>query len=359
MNQKRLSLEFKVGLFVLVAIIAVVAFIFSTGRFISARGYELKVSFNYVSGLEIGSPVRVSGLRVGEVSRMDISREVQPKIIVTLKLKPDIRLGRHSQISIRSLGIIGEKYVEISPTVERDEIRPGESIVGVDPLELERFVNVGSDIIRNTDKVLSDIEKIVGDPEVQKNIRSIVANANTTLAKSSEFMDRMNTLSVSLGKTNQAIQELVVENKDRIGVTLDAISGLAVNSKHLVGKVEARIDQFGKTEEEFRDLAADGRKFLGRLQNEGLIAQMLKEEKLFDELNKEMVSLQGATKDIQKGAAQMTVFLDDAGAIAHSVREGQGTVGKLIMNDDLYRELNDFIKDIKQNPWKLFIIRHK
>jgi phospholipid/cholesterol/gamma-HCH transport system substrate-binding protein len=359
MNQKRVSLEFKVGLFVLVAILAIILFIFAQGRFVTARGYEIKVTFNYVSGLEVGSPVRVSGLRVGEVSRMELSRDVKPRVIVTLRMRPDVRLGVKSQISIRSLGIIGDKYVEISPTIEAREIAPGQTVAGVDPLELERFVNVGSDIIRNTDKVMSEIAKLVGDPEIHQNIRGILANGNTTLQKTAEFVDRMGILSVELAKTNRAVQDIILTNKDRVGTTLEAISGLAVEGKTLMGKVGQRVDEFGKTETEYRELATDGRKFLTRLQTEGLIAQMLRDEKMFTELSRELVELQSATRDMQKGAARMATFMEDADAIAHNVRQGEGTVGKLLMNDDLYETLNDFIKDIKQNPWKLFIIRHK
>ena len=67
MDKKRLSLEFKVGLFAIIALLLLFVFIFTQTKKGQWRGYEIGVTFDYIGGLDIGAPVRLSGVRVGEV----------------------------------------------------------------------------------------------------------------------------------------------------------------------------------------------------------------------------------------------------------------------------------------------------
>ena len=68
---KRMALELRVGFFVMLAILLILIFAIVKGQFSFRRGgYEVKAAFKYVAGVDRGSPVQVSGVRVGEVKKV-------------------------------------------------------------------------------------------------------------------------------------------------------------------------------------------------------------------------------------------------------------------------------------------------
>jgi len=353
--KKKLNLEFRVGLFVITAIVILLVFIFSQEKITQRKGYDIRVEFNYVGGLEEGCPVRVSGVRVGEVKKIEIQYSVGPKVLVTLKLKPTVQLGYHSRITIRSLGIIGEKYVEISPSSNKKLIQPGEIIDGIDPLPLERFMNLGEDILRSLNEVLVDVKKVVGDDDLQKNIKGILKQSNTAIAKASLVFDRISQLSESLHGTNKEIREILVTNKPKVESALKEIESFASEGKRVVGMLGDKFEEFGEVGEDFKKTSAEIRNFFITLESKGLIAKLLQEEELFDEIKKEIYFLQEATVEIKETAEKFNIVCSSADKLISSVKDGKGSVGKFISSDELYNEVLDFIKDIKTHPWKLFI----
>jgi len=321
--EKKFTTEFKVGVFVLLGILALFVLIFRLQENAHIKGFELKVEFDYVAGLEIGSPVRVSGVRVGEVKDIEILYGKEPKVLVTLRLKPDIKLGKHTRVTIQTLGIIGERYIEISPSYEKDLLCSGEVIKGIEPFPAEKFVSVGEDVLRNLNKVLIDIQSIVGKKDIQKNVNEIIANLNTATSNLGTFLEKINKISSTLSAledTNKVIKETIISTKPKLDSTLIEI----------------------KT-------------FFENLQNKGLISKILKEEKLFDDIKKELIQIQETTDEIKKSAEKFNSISSNLDSIISDVKKGKGSVGKFLTSDELYNEVVGFVKDIRANPWKLFI----
>lgn len=371
--KKKINLEFRVGLFVITAIVVLLVFIFSQEKIANRKGYDVRVEFNYVGGLETGCPVRVSGVRVGEVKKIEIQYAVVPKVLVTLNLRQDVQLGYHSRITIRSLGIIGEKYVEISPSSNKKLIQPGEIIDGIDPLPIEKFVSLGEDILRSLDEVLGDVKKVVGDEDLQKNIKGILEQSNTAIAKASIVFDRIGQLSESLQGTNKEIRKILVANgpkiekaldeiaeltassKPRVESALKEIEGFASEGKRVVAMLGDKFEEFGEVGEDFKKTSAEIREFFENLENKGFIAKMLQDEELFDEIKKEVYFLQEATVEIKETMEKFNIVCSSADELISSVKDEKGSVGKFICSDELYNEVLDFVKDIKAHPWKLLI----
>ena len=84
---KRLTLELRVGFFAILAILLILIFAVFKGQFSFRKsGYEVKAVFKYVAGVDRGSPVQVSGVRVGEVKKVIIDYSETPRVFVTLYL---------------------------------------------------------------------------------------------------------------------------------------------------------------------------------------------------------------------------------------------------------------------------------
>ncbi len=355
MDKKRLSLEFKVGLFTIIALLLLFVFIFTQTKKGQWRGYEIGVTFDYIGGLDIGAPVRLSGVRVGEVRSIEILSEPMPKVLIKLRLKRDVKIGKNSRITIRTLGIIGEKYVEILPSSEKEYISKGEIVEGVNPLSLEKFVTIGQDAIFNLNSILTDIKKLTSDVKVQKNIREILKETSIASKQMNTVLRQLKTLSVSINKTNKEIRKVIKENSPKIAKVLDNTNTLVLTSKSEIEKTMGEIRKFAETGKDVKKAIAKLENttdkintFFEKLQSEGLIAQIMQDKDFLAQLKTEVEYLQNIT-------LKLSETTDNVNSILSYINEGKGSIGKFVKSDQLYNEVLDFVKDIKAHPWKLFI----
>lgn len=137
----RHSAEIVVGAFVLVGVAALAHLSVGLARreVVRGQGYEVKAIFSDVGGLRTGAAVTVAGVEVGKVSRIQL-KDYQGE--VTLSLNAGLRLRADSIASIRTRGLIGEKFIAISPGGDDAIIGDGGAIVETEPaVDLEQLVS--------------------------------------------------------------------------------------------------------------------------------------------------------------------------------------------------------------------------
>jgi phospholipid/cholesterol/gamma-HCH transport system substrate-binding protein len=141
--QKELSLELKVGAFVLAAVVCLTFVILSISSFsFFEKGQKMRVIFGYANGLKKAAPVRLAGVQAGVVKSIDVFTDPQTG---TMKVKVDISIDRginvpmDSLVSINQLGLLGEKYVEITPGQSTQAAVEGATLAGIDPVPVEKI----------------------------------------------------------------------------------------------------------------------------------------------------------------------------------------------------------------------------
>ncbi|MCM8820467.1 MAG: MlaD family protein [Candidatus Omnitrophica bacterium] len=360
MKRDKLSLELRVGIFVIITILLAAVFIVTQATTGKYRGYEIGIVFDYVGGLESGSPVRVSGVRAGEVKKIEILYEAQPKVLARVKIRPDIKISTGSRITIQTLGLIGEKYIEITPSPEKKYIQPGEIVEGENPLSMEKLVEAGQNMVIGLNRILTDIDTITGDKDFRKNVKSVFAEASSVVKK-------METLTANLTDTTDKINEIVSDNATKIGKIVDNANEFMVSSREAVDEFKKFTSKGIEAAESFEDIkkaatsfdkmATDMDEFLWKIQNQGVIAKLMKEEEIVDQLKYQLQLLHNATARFIEASERVSEVTINLNKIISDVEKGKGTAGKLLRDDQLYNNLNDFVKDIKEHPWKLFIRR--
>jgi len=138
------GLELKVGAFVLMAALALTFFIISVSDLsIFEKGRHIQVVFGFASGLREAAPVRLAGVEVGLVKKLQVftddSDGGRTKVKVNVWIKDDISIPADSKITINQLGILGEKYLEIIPGVSKDVVKDDSITVGQDPVPIEKI----------------------------------------------------------------------------------------------------------------------------------------------------------------------------------------------------------------------------
>lgn len=127
---RRITLELLVGLFLLVGLAAFSYIAIKLGG-ASAFGdnfYPLKARFQSIAGLNEGAPVEIAGVRVGKVIKIELDK-TDYDAVVHMAIRPEVRVQRDSIASIRSTGLIGDKFVSISPGGFDEYLEPGDVIM--------------------------------------------------------------------------------------------------------------------------------------------------------------------------------------------------------------------------------------
>ncbi|MFW5722669.1 MAG: outer membrane lipid asymmetry maintenance protein MlaD [Desulfohalobiaceae bacterium] len=140
---KKYTLETSVGVFVLIGLLCVGYLTIQLGRMelLGGNYYPLKARFTSVAGLTRGSAVEMAGVKVGKVESINLDRE-DFVAIVTLQIENGIPVTDDAMASVKTRGLIGDKFIEISPGASDFELGPGEMIVDTVPaLDIEGLVS--------------------------------------------------------------------------------------------------------------------------------------------------------------------------------------------------------------------------
>jgi phospholipid/cholesterol/gamma-HCH transport system substrate-binding protein len=137
---EKTKLEMVVGIFVLVGILCLAYLSIKLGKLemIGGEVYEVDALFNSASGLKSGSTIEIAGVEVGRVRGITL---IEDRAKVKLAVNNSVKLYTDTIASIKTRGIIGEKFLALSPGGGGDPLKPGDTIRDTESgLDLEQLV---------------------------------------------------------------------------------------------------------------------------------------------------------------------------------------------------------------------------
>jgi phospholipid/cholesterol/gamma-HCH transport system substrate-binding protein len=137
----RARVHIAVGIFVILGLVALGYLSIQLGQvsFLGSRGYAVTVDFPSVGGLKAGSAVEIAGVEIGRVESIGLA-DYQAR--VTLRVRSGIKLQEDAIASIKTKGLIGEKYIRISPGGSDKIIQPNGRIREVEaPVDFEELLS--------------------------------------------------------------------------------------------------------------------------------------------------------------------------------------------------------------------------
>ena len=133
---QRNMLEAVMGAIVLIAAVAFVSLAYEAANIRGTDGYELEAEFGATGGLSVGDDVRISGIKVGRISRQELDPVTYAARIV-MSLDERIRIPADSSARITAASLLGGNYLELIPGADEDMMQPGEVIYDTrDPVSL-------------------------------------------------------------------------------------------------------------------------------------------------------------------------------------------------------------------------------
>ncbi len=137
----RREIEIGVGLFMLVGVLALAYLSVRLGQvdLFGARGYTIYADFPTVGGLKTGASVEIAGVPIGRVESIGL-KEYQAR--VAMQVNTGIQIQSDAIVSIKTKGLIGEKFVQISPGGSEKLVPPGGRLSEVEaPVDIEELIS--------------------------------------------------------------------------------------------------------------------------------------------------------------------------------------------------------------------------
>jgi phospholipid/cholesterol/gamma-HCH transport system substrate-binding protein len=257
--------EIRAGVFILTSFIIAVVMLFAVSDLqgLFKKRKEYKVLFLSNEGLEKNANVRISGIRIGRVSDMRVVPELGGKVELTLDVFDEAVIKEDMKVSIRTLGLIGKKYVDFSGgTPEAKLLKPGALLYGEESLKMEDLTRIGLDVVnklkgvaQNIEKIVQNVERTVGDPALSKNIKGAMQNVNEitenvkvmtsskeqvaeTLKNLPELMKKIDASVENLKEITDKTDKLVGENRKNIDSTMENVKEITNNLKEMTDDVK-------------------------------------------------------------------------------------------------------------------------
>ncbi len=343
---KNYKQEIKIGLFLAIGLTILAIFIFVVGdfsRMFKQKGYIVYTQFDSVAGLERKTVVRMAGVKVGVV---DTIRLKGNKAEVALDINPDIEISRDSRATLASLGLLGEKYIEIVPGVEDILVQPGGTIGSLPPVSFDQLgiilSSVGDDV-KSTSKALRDL---LGEGEARVNIKEILQNLSSVSAELNDFFSESKPLlTKSLEKSAQAIENFE-HNVTSLSENLDELIGLLKdtveeNRAGLKGNLDGIRELISKTEEALKSLSESLDKIN---KGKGTLGKLIEDPELYEKTAKTI-------NDVQDIIAPVSSLQIDMGLKGEYFAKSELFRGTLSLA--LWPSPDKFLlAEIVQNPWR-------
>jgi phospholipid/cholesterol/gamma-HCH transport system substrate-binding protein len=237
-----MKVETKVGLLFLIALCFIAGFAYAMGIINPfSNSNTLNVMYNYAGGIEEGSPVRVMGIKVGKVKKIEFDpnyksekgEEVKLKVIIQIEKKAWSSIRQDSRYYINLAGVIGEKFLEISPgSLDSPELKVDGVVRGEDPPRIDQLISqsygLAGRILNMVDKNEVSVTNIVGQ------LDHLLNNFNKTLT----LLDKTS----QNKEINRLITNAIKISDDLAYLTGQARSKKAEESYALIHKLLFRLD---------------------------------------------------------------------------------------------------------------------
>ncbi|TMA72363.1 MAG: MCE family protein [Deltaproteobacteria bacterium] len=296
----------RVGLVVALAVAAFGFGLYLIGaeKFGANRTYNVYAVFDDATGLGVRSRVQIAGIPIGQVDRVELDQQLS-KAKVWLRVRRQFVLHRNATITKRSESILGDFLLDVGPgTPDQPQLQDGD--------EIRIVIRQPSmnDVFQSLNKIAGDISDITG------NLRKVLGGT--------EGEDNMRTLVSRLLRISEGIERIINQSGAKLDATLanfQRFSGdLAELSSSESGDIVAILQNTRDATREARDILKTIGQVVGSNQQQG--------------------DFKESVKSLKSNLAKLDASLTNFQEITDKINKGQGTVGHLINDDKLAKNLD-------------------
>ena len=300
---------------------------------------------------EGATPVRLNGILIGKVKKIELSGSTDPNRIVKLTLSlynDDLKLVPvDSQAKLAQQNLLGSRYVNINKGRSPQTIQEGAEIASADTPEIEDIFQQSSSTLAALQKIMERVNSMLDDIQGGKGTIGALLTDRTLYNRAVQIMDDVKNVTEALNAPDSSLGRLMHEDtlyQEVRGVVakVDTLVDNLNSGQGTAGKLlkdDALYEEFRSTVNELRDTIARVNK------GDGTVSKLLNSSELHDQLIASMGKLDG---------------------ILDKVNNGDGTIGRLMNDPTLFenldgttREVQGLLRDFRANPKKFLTIQLK
>lgn len=331
------SLEVKVGALVVFSLLLLGGFVVLLGNFSLRGGYLINVDFNFSGNIQSGAAVKISGIKVGKVEEVRfLGGQLDPKthkrvyvrVVAWVEDRVKDAIRDNAEFFVNTQGVLGEQYLEIQPgTFDHPPLDTSQPVMGVDPPRTDLIVARLYEFLDSITSLLKDDKDVIRD-----------------------FLQ-------SGAGVVRTLDAILKENQSEIGHLLVNVDGLTREGSQLLASIRAGVGDSSH----LRNTLANIETLSGAIRRE--IDPLLDKAKraldgidnvtsaIGPEQKKELVQALGSLAALGQKADKIA---SDAQVVMAQIRAGKGTAGALLVDEQIYDDLKELVRDLKRNPWKFF-----
>ena len=238
--------EIRAGVFLLLSfmVLAVMVFAVSDIQSLFKKKKDVKVLFLFSDGIEVNAQVRLSGIKIGKVSHIRVAPEHGDKVELTLSVFDDTVIKQDTKAAIKSLGLVGGKYVEMTGGSPASRVLgPGGQIIGEESMKLEDVTKVALEVVAKLKNIATNLDRVIGDPALAKSLKTTIQNLQ-------DVSSNVKVMTSSKDEVAQGLKHLP-ELLKKIEESANNLKAMTEKSDKIVGDNKKNIDEMV---EHFRDM---------------------------------------------------------------------------------------------------------
>lgn len=289
---RKLRSEVAVGAVIFFAIlIFIFGYLYLKSVPLQAGRYFVTVHFDNVTGLEKSDFVSVSGLKIGRVKDMWLKGL---KVLVKVELNPGVELPKDSRALIKSIGMVGEKYVEIIPGVSKDILYDGGYIQGANSGDLTDISDSMDGLMQQAEELINQLRRILDtwfDNATQRDFKETLLHLRNISAdldrNSNENTTHLENLLANLDSISTSLNELLVERREAVEVSIDNFYQVSNRLQGVTDKLDSSLTSV--------------QVLLTKIENEeGALGKAISSDQLYNDIQHLTTELNDLVQDLKK-----------------------------------------------------------
>ncbi|OGW38057.1 MAG: hypothetical protein A2Y97_00150 [Nitrospirae bacterium RBG_13_39_12] len=232
-------------------IIIVASLILLSGSIILIGGGQLfekfdayYVKFKNAGGLEVGSQVKLGGVRVGRVLSIKVPSGFDEPITIEIGLKKGATLYKGTKASIAQIGFVGDIYLLLAfDDITSEKIKVGEVIPSEEKVQFDILMSKLNGLSDSVDSLIKDIDKLFSQKNI-KGIEELIGNTNNAIISGSS---NLNMIANSLKKTTEKLEVVLNEVEELVRNNKSEISQLIKKAREDIEKAGEMIKSMEST----------------------------------------------------------------------------------------------------------------
>lgn len=327
-----MSNEVKIGILTIVAIaLSFWGYKFILGQNILIKSNTLKVYYEEVNGLILGTPVQINGVKIGSVSKVEYIPKPEEKVLVVLNMDKGIKVPKDSKAVITSTGFMGGKAINLvygTPCSGPDCAKSGDFIEGETKGLLGSMVGI--------DNMEAYMDVLVSG--LKEAIASLGNSATSDSTMVGQTMQDLSSTMANLESATGKLDNLLSRSSNKIDGTLSNLNSLTETLDNKKEEIASIIDNFDTLSYQLANAELD---------------------KTLTEFKAIVAELKNTLQSADQAMSGLSSTMD-------KINNGEGTLGKLMNDEALYQQLQSMVVqadslllDFEERPYRYMPLKSR